>query len=84
MVSSSIRPEAFGRVAVEAQAMEKPIVASDIGGSKETIINNKSGYLYNHNDPRDLAKVLNEVMHKDKETLNSIGNEGRKNVTKKI
>ena len=84
VVSSSIRPEAFGRVAVEAQAMEKPIVASDIGGSKETIINNKSGYLYNHNDPRDLAKVLNEVMHKDKETLNSIGNEGRKNVTKKF
>ena len=39
VVSSSIEPEAFGRVSVEAQAMKKPIIASDIGGSKETIIN---------------------------------------------
>ena len=38
VVSASVEPEAFGRVAVEAQSMEKPIIASDIGGSKETII----------------------------------------------
>ena len=37
VVSASIEPEAFGRVAVEAQSMEKPIIASDIGGSNETI-----------------------------------------------
>ena len=39
VVSSSIKPESFGRVAVEAQAMGKPIIASNIGGSKETILN---------------------------------------------
>ena len=38
VVSSSIEPEAFGRVAVEAQSMEKVIIASNIGGSNETII----------------------------------------------
>ena len=38
IVSASVEPEAFGRVSVEAQAMEKPIVASDLGGSKETIL----------------------------------------------
>ena len=38
VVSASIEPEAFGRVSVESQAMEKPIIASDLGGSKETII----------------------------------------------
>ena len=37
VVSASVEPEAFGRVAVEAQSMEKPIIASDIGGSNETI-----------------------------------------------
>jgi len=84
VVSSSIEPEAFGRVAVEAQAMEKPIIASDIGGSKETILNEKSGFLYKAGDPRELAKVLNNVMELDKEALYSIGNEGRKNVTKKF
>ena len=45
VVSSSIEPEAFGRVAVEAQSMSKPIIASNIGGSKETILNKKSGFL---------------------------------------
>tara|TARA_B100000965_G_scaffold380804_1_gene377677 strand:- start:239 stop:1387 length:1149 start_codon:yes stop_codon:yes gene_type:complete len=84
VVSSSIRPEAFGRVAVEAQAMEKPIVASDIGGSKETVVDGKSGFLFKAKDPRDLAKVLNNVMELDKEALHSIGNEGRKNVSKKF
>tara|TARA_B100000965_G_scaffold400981_1_gene423879 strand:- start:619 stop:1773 length:1155 start_codon:yes stop_codon:yes gene_type:complete len=84
VVSSSTRPEAFGRIAVEAQAMEKPVVASNIGGSKETILNKKSGFLYEYNDPRDLAKILNTLMEKDKDTLNSIGIEGRKNVSKKF
>ena len=45
IVSSSIRPEAFGRVAVEKlELLEKPIIASNIGGSKETILNKKSGF----------------------------------------
>ena len=84
VVSASIEPEAFGRVAVEAQAMGKPIIASNIGGSKETILNKKSGFLYNYDDPRELAKTLNTVMELDQDTLNSIGNEGRKNVVKKF
>ena len=84
IVSSSIEPEAFGRVAVEAQAMQKPIVASDIGGSKETIVNEKSGFLFKSSDPRELAKILNRIIELDKEALYSIGNEGRKNVTRKF
>ncbi len=84
VISSSIEPEAFGRVAIEAQAMEKPIIASDIGGSRETILNEKSGFLYKSNDPRELAKVLNKVMELDKEALYLIGKEGRKNVVKKF
>ena len=84
VISSSTRPESFGRVPVEAQAMEKPIIASNLGGSKETVLNGKSGFLYKHDDPRELAKCLNTVMELDKDTLNTIGNEGRKNVIKKF
>ena len=84
VVSASIEPEAFGRVSVEAQAMETPIIASNHGGSKETILKDKSGFLYNHDDPRKLAKILNDVIQLDQETLNEIGLEGRKNVTKKF
>jgi len=84
VVSSSIEPEAFGRVSVEAQAMGKPIVASNIGGSKETIINKKTGFLYKHDDPRELAKILNTVIQLSVDDLKFMGNEGRKNVTKKF
>ena len=84
VVSASIEPEAFGRVSVESQSMGKPIIASNIGGSKETILNKKSGFLYKHDDPRELAKNLNTVMQLNQEELKLIGNEGRKNVTKKF
>jgi len=84
VISASIEPEAFGRVSVEAQAMGKPIIASNLGGSKETILDGKSGFLYKHDDPRELAKSLNTVIELDQDHLNSIGNEGRKNVIKKF
>ena len=84
VVSASVEPEAFGRISVEAQAMGKPIIASDIGGSKETILNGKSGFLYKHDDSRELAKTLNGVIELDQDILNSIGNEGRKNIKRKF
>ena len=84
VISASIEPEAFGRVAVESQAMSKPIIASNIGGSKETIINKKSGFLYKFDDPRELAKNLNTVIQLNQEELKLMGNEGRKNVAKKF
>ena len=46
IVSASIEPEAFGRVAVEAQSMEKLIIASNIGGSNETVNDGKTGFLF--------------------------------------
>ena len=84
IVSASIEPEAFGRVAVEAQSMCKPIIASNIGGSKETVLNKKTGFLYKFDDPRELAKNLNTVIQLSQEELKLIGNEGRKNITKKF
>ena len=84
VISSSIEPEAFGRVSVETQAMQKPIIASDLGGSQETVINEKTGFLFKPGDPQELAKVINKVMELSKEALYSMGNEGRKNVIKKF
>ena len=84
VVSSSIEPEAFGRISVEAQAMRRPILASDHGGSKETIINGKSGFLFENEKPEALAENLNKLMEMDKDKLQSIGNEGRKNILKKF
>ena len=80
VVSSSIEPEAFGRVAVEAQSMKKPILASNIGGSMETIIDNKTGVLFETGNSKSLAKKLSEIIKLDALTLELMGNEGRKNV----
>ena len=82
--SCSLEPEAFGRIAVEAQSMQIPIIASDIGGSKETIIKDKTGYLYKNKDPIDLANSIAEVMQKKYDLLQSLGIEGRKNVLKRF
>jgi len=84
VVSSSVEPEAFGRVAVEAQAMSRPIIASNLGGSKETILNGKSGLLYKPEDQNELAFIINKVMEMSKESLGLMGAEGRKNVEKKF
>ena len=84
VISSSIEPEAFGRVAVEAQAMNRPIVASNIGGSRETVLNGKSGLLYKYDNPKELAKAISKIMKMDKKSLSVIGEQGRKNVEKKF
>jgi glycosyltransferase involved in cell wall biosynthesis len=84
VVSASIEPESFGRVSVEAQSMGKPIIASNIGGSKETIINKKTGFLYKYDDPRELAKSLNTVIQLSPDELKFMGIEGRKNISKKF
>ena len=80
VISSSIEPEAFGRVSVEAQSMKKPIIASNIGGSNETIIDNKTGILFESGNTDSLSKKINEVINLDTLTLELMGKEGRKNV----
>ncbi len=80
VLSASIEPEAFGRVAVEAQAMEKPILASNIGGSNETIIDGQTGWLFKSDDEKDLAKMIIEISKKDKSFLKDLGAKGRANV----
>jgi glycosyltransferase involved in cell wall biosynthesis len=84
VVSASIEPEAFGRVAVEAQSMEKPIIASDIGGSNETIDKDVTGFLFEAGNPESLSKRIIEVLNLDESTLKSMGIEGRKNIIKKF
>jgi len=84
VVSASIEPEAFGRVSVEAQSMEKPIIASNIGGSKETIIDDKTGFLFEAQKPEELSKKIIHVLNLDESKLKFIGIEGRKNVIKKF
>tara|TARA_B100002051_G_scaffold244634_1_gene251410 strand:- start:494 stop:1252 length:759 start_codon:yes stop_codon:yes gene_type:complete len=84
VISASIEPEAFGRVSVEAQSMQKLIIASNIGGSNETIIDEKTGLLFEAGDPKSLCKKIIRALTMDESRLKTIGIEGRKNIIKKF
>jgi len=84
VVSASIEPEAFGRVAVEAQSMEKPIIASNIGGSNETVIDEKTGFLFESNNAKSLSQKILKTLFLDEVSLKSMGIEGRKNIIQKF
>ena len=84
IVSASIEAEAFGRVSVEAQSMGKPIIASNIGGSNETVIDEKTGFLFETNNAKSLSKQILKVLNMDEISLKMMGIEARKNVTKRF
>ncbi len=80
VVAPSLRPEAFGRVAIEAQASSKIIVATKIGGALETIIEGETGFLVDPFDHNELASAIDKVLEMSKDESDKIGFNGRKNV----
>ncbi len=65
VVCPSTDPEGFGRVPVEAQAMGRPIIASDHGGAQETIIRGQTGWLVPPSNSDALAQALHEALALD-------------------
>ena len=84
IISASIEPEAFGRVAVEAQSMQKLIIASNIGGSNETINDEKTGFLFKSGNAESLSQKIIRGLTMDETAINQIGKEGRNNIIKKF
>jgi glycosyltransferase involved in cell wall biosynthesis len=62
VVSASTEPEGFGRIAVEAQAMGRPVIATAHGGALETVVPGETGWLVRPGDPADLAKALADAL----------------------
>ena len=58
VVSASLEPEAFGRIVPEAQAMGRPVIATDHGGSKETVLKGETGWLVPPNDIDAMAAAI--------------------------
>ncbi|TNE36677.1 MAG: glycosyltransferase [Alphaproteobacteria bacterium] len=82
VVSASVEPEAFGRVAVEAQAMGKPIIATDHGGSAETVLLGSdiaTGWRVKPGDAVALADALEEALGAGPEVWQEMGRRGRAN-----
>ena len=62
VVSASTDPEAFGRVIPEAQALGRPVVATDHGGARETVIPGETGWLTAVGDTDALAAAIERVL----------------------
>ncbi len=62
VVSASSDPEGFGRIIVEAQAMGRPVVATDHGGARETIVPGDTGWLVPASDPLALAAAIGKAL----------------------
>lgn len=62
VVSASIEPEAFGRVLVEAQALGRPVIGTDHGGARETVVPNETGWLVPPGDPTALAGAIDRSL----------------------
>jgi len=62
VVSASRDPEGFGRIIAEAQAMGRPVVATDHGGARETIVPGITGWLVPPRDPAALAAAISEAL----------------------
>lgn len=63
VVSASTDPEAFGRVVVEGQALGRPVIGTNHGGSKETIVDGETGWLSEPNDPKSMAEAIAKILN---------------------
>lgn len=68
VLTPSITPEAFGRIAVEAQAMGVPVIATDYGEYKHTVVDKKSGWKFPVNDAKKFASCIDEALNADEQT----------------
>ncbi len=80
VVSASIEPEAFGRIAAEGQAMGRIVLASNIGGSLDSVLDGVSGKLFESNNPQALADALHWALNISPEERQKFAQAGIKNI----
>ncbi len=80
VVSASTDPEAFGRVLPEAQALGRPVIATDHGGVRETVIQGKTGWLVPPGDVNALAGAIDRVLELDEAARKKLAEDAVTNV----
>ena len=80
VVSASTDPEAFGRVVPEAQALGRPVIATDHGGVRETVIPGETGWLVPPGDVEALAKAIEHVLRLDESARKKLAVKAVENV----
>ena len=80
VLSTAIEPEAFGRAAIEGQAMGKIVLASNIGGSLDNTVDGVTGRLFESNNAQDLADAIDWALNLSPEEKEKISKAAIKNV----
>ncbi|WP_371734200.1 glycosyltransferase family 4 protein, partial [Acidisphaera sp. S103] len=80
VVHASTKPEAFGRVVIEAQAMQRPVIAADLGGPVETVRHGDTGWRIPPNDPDALAAAIAAALDLDPDARQALGERARASV----
>jgi glycosyltransferase involved in cell wall biosynthesis len=83
VVSPSTAPESFGRVPPEAALMRRPVIATDHGGSRETVLAGRSGLLVPPRDSAALAAALADLLARSEDELARMGEAGRAHVVER-
>ena len=80
VLSTAIEPEAFGRAAIEGQAMGKIVLASNIGGSLDNTVDGVTGKLFESNNSQSLADAIDWALTLPAKEKNKISKAAIKNV----
>ena len=81
VLAPSTRPEAFGRIAIEAGAMGKPVIVADHGGQRETVINEETGWRFAPKDADALAEALKRFLSLTPDAREVMGSAARQLVS---
>lgn len=83
VVIPSLKPEPFGRVVIEAQAMGKPVLVANHGGACETVTHEQTGFVFEAGNLSSLSYVLNALTEMSENDLQWIGRRAQEMVKEK-
>ena len=85
VLSTSTEPEGFSRIIIEAQSMEKLVVAANIGSTEEIIQDQINGLLCKANNAQDLSEKIKYALSiLNSPTAETIASNARESVTAKF
>jgi glycosyltransferase involved in cell wall biosynthesis len=80
VVSASTDPEGFGRTIVEAQAMGRPVIATDHGGARETVVPGNTGWLVPPGDTTAMAAAIDHALRLEPEARDALAHRARAHI----
>lgn len=80
VIHASTKPEPFGRTVIEAQAMERPVIASDLGAPRETVEQGVTGWRVAPDDPAALAAAIGRALALPEAERQAMGRRARRAV----